>query len=468
LEDSVSKLIRNSQITDVVRLYEHVRQRYKDTALLESLGDYHESKSRYSIIGIFPEEVLKGGENKYYCYDLIEGDIYKVNWQEVFAKWIRLGKSDDILQTGVIGYIGYDEKESFDNFKIKKIKQRFPSVYLVRYSLLFFYDRAQEQSYWVYDQTMNCTGFIEFAENIMKQEKSRFKVNEKEFYTYDHIKSDFNLDDYWDKVKKTVDYIRNGDIFQANLTVRFSGAYSGDPFQLYKELRKKTPNPFFAYLDFDFPMISTSPERFFRIKDDEIVSNPIKGTIRCLLDGIDQRSILENSSKDRSENVMIVDLIRNDLGRVCEQGTVKVVSLCEICKFNHLYHLESIIKGKLKKDLSLLDILKATFPGGSITGAPKIRAVEIIDELEDNSRGPYTGIIGFFGESGYVDTAIAIRVIYFDQQKYYFHAGGGIVLDSNPENEYKELLLKVESIRKSLYEFTGVREGKNSLTERKI
>ncbi len=463
----MKRLIRESQIVDVVRLYEHVRQRYKETALLESLGDYHENKSRYSIIGIFPEEVIKGKQNKYYCYDLIEGDIYQIDWQEVFAKWINLGQNSDPLQIGAIGYIGYDEKFSFDNFKTKNNNyQQFPTVYLVRYSLLFFYDRAKDQGFWVYDQSMNCAGFIEYAETVMKQDW-RLKLEQKDFFTYDYINSDFDLDDYWNNVRKTVEYIRNGDIFQANLTARFSGTYSGDPFQLYKALRSKTPNPFFAYLDFDYPIISTSPERFFQIKDDEIVSNPIKGTIRCSLDGVDQRSILENSTKDWAENVMIVDLIRNDLGRICRQGSVEVLSLCEICKFNHLYHLESIIKGKLKADLTINEILKATFPGGSITGAPKIRAVEIIDELENNLRGPYTGIIGFFGAGGYIDTSIAIRIIYFDEHHYYFHAGGGIVLDSDPEKEYNELLLKVEVIRKSLYEFKTVAETKNVLSERK-
>jgi para-aminobenzoate synthetase component 1 len=339
-----------------------------------------------------------------------------------------------------------------------------PSVYLVKYNIIFVYDRVENISFWIADKNSENSLLISKLEGRYKfsEQNGAKQISEKDrFFLKSEIKQDFDTCHYLKKIEKTIHYIKNGDIFQANITERFSAKYEGDPIFLYESLRVNTPNPFFAYLDFENPIISTSPERFFKISDGKIFANPIKGTVRCLKDGKDQRQFLETSEKNRAENIMIVDLMRNDLGRVCIQGTVEVISLCEILKFNLLYHLESIIMGRLKGDLKISQILKATFPGGSITGAPKIRAMNIIEELENYCRGVYTGAIGFFGTYGYVDLSIAIRVIYFDKDRLYFHAGGGIVVESEPEKEFQELMLKIESIKSTICSFG--KEGEDGL-----
>jgi para-aminobenzoate synthetase component 1 len=215
---------------------------------------------------------------------------------------------------------------------------------------------------------------------------------------------------------------------------------------LYEQLRATTPNPFFALLDFPLPVISTSPERFFSVRGDRITASPIKGTCPCEIDSIDQRHWLEQSAKDRAENIMITDLMRNDIGRVSTKDSVQVDALCAVKRFNNVYHLESTVSGTLRPSVQLSDILRALFPCGSVTGAPKIHAMDIIEELETSRRGPYTGALGFFGSSGWIDTSVAIRIAYFASGRVYVHAGGGIVADSQPELEYKELMAKLSGI----------------------
>ena len=441
-----------SSINDLIGFYSKIRMHYSNTSILESLGEYKQNTSRYSIIGVIAAEKLVCHKDKGRLYNLKTEEVKKANWLEVMDSWINVTSANTIdtpFQPGAIGYIGYDMKFCFEELQHTIEKDHdVPDVYLVRYSVLLVNDKKTGETHWILDKDED-EGIID--EILMKIE--RFSHERLPFSMLGDIKTNFDKDQYLDHINRNIEYIRNGDIFQANITMRFQGKYQGDVFPLYMKLRENTPNPFFCMFDFDYPLISTSPERFFKIENQHIYSNPIKGTIRCTIDGEDQYDTLASSIKDKAENTMIVDLMRNDIGRFCYQHTVEVTDLCGIRKFNDIYHLESIVEGKVIEDTKFSEILKATFPGGSITGTPKIRSMDIIEELEFTRRGPYCGAIGFFGQQGYVDTSIAIRIVYFDKDRIYFHAGGGIVNDSIAESEFVELMLKIESIKNTLTNF---------------
>ena len=268
------------------------------------------------------------------------------------------------------------------------------------------------------------------------------------------IRSNFARADYLRMVERALEYIAAGDIYQVNLAQRFRVEPAPDHVSLYRSLRAAAPAPFLASLSLpDGGIASSSPERFFRILGDRIETWPIKGT--CPRGGTAEQdaelgAALLKSEKDRAENVMIVDLERNDLGRVCEIGSVRVPSLCELSSHSNVHHLVSRVEGRLRPDRTAVEIIRALFPGGSITGAPKIRAVEIIDELEPVRRGVYTGAIGYWDVSGDCDWNIAIRTVVSTGGAAYFHAGGGIVADSTPEAEYEETLVKASGMLRAL------------------
>ncbi|MGL5207435.1 MAG: aminodeoxychorismate synthase component I [Acidaminococcaceae bacterium] len=252
--------------------------------------------------------------------------------------------------------------------------------------------------------------------------------------------------EYLSAVQKIREYIRAGDIYQANFTQRFSCPYHGNPLSLYETLRSLNPAPFAAFLDTGECVIaSSSPERLAKVRNGVIETRPIKGTIargKTAEEDEKQSLTLLNSEKDRSELLMIVDLERNDLSKVAQKGTVRVEKLFAIETYATVHHFVAVVTASVSPECDLIDCVRAIFPGGSITGAPKIRAMEIIDELEPTQRNVYTGAIGYLGFDGSMDLNIAIRTILIKDNKAYFQAGGGIVWDSVPESEYQESLLK--------------------------
>jgi len=268
------------------------------------------------------------------------------------------------------------------------------------------------------------------------------------------ICSNFTRDAYVRMVDRALEHIAAGDIYQVNLAQRFRVEPAPPLPELYRMLREIAPAPFLAYLSLPGGGIaSSSPERFFRIEGDRIETWPIKGTRPrggTPEEDAELAGALRRSAKDRAENVMIVDLERNDLGRVCEIGSVSVPALCEISSHSNVHHLVSRVEGRLRADAGPIEILRALFPGGSITGAPKIRAVEIIDALEPVRRGVYTGAIGYWDVGGDCDWNIAIRTVVAAGGAASFHAGGGIVADSTPEAEYEESLVKASGMMRAL------------------
>jgi len=277
-------------------------------------------------------------------------------------------------------------------------------------------------------------GLLEVLENRLEPEGD-------EFYS-ERISSNFERREYLAAIARAQEYIKSGDIYQVNLSQRFCAEYSGAPARLYLRLRKSNPGAYGAALLYpDFSLLSSSPELFLRVRGREVITRPIKGTSSrggtAEEDEMNRASLLQ-SGKDLAELVMIVDLERNDLGRVCEFGTVRVEKLAELESYARVHHLVGTVIGRLAPGKDVFDLLGSAFPGGSISGAPKIRAMAIIDELEPSVRGPYTGSLGIIGFSGNLEMNIAIRTIILKDHRALFPAGGGIVYDSRPEHEYEE------------------------------
>jgi para-aminobenzoate synthetase component 1 len=266
--------------------------------------------------------------------------------------------------------------------------------------------------------------------------------------------SNFTRAEYMRAVARVREYILAGDVFQVNLSQRFEAALTASPLELYRRLRARNPAPYSAFLDGgDFQVMSASPERFLRVDGDRVETRPIKGTRPRDADPARDAALareLASSPKDQAENVMIVDLLRNDLSRVCRPGSVQVPALLTLETLPTVHHLVSTVTGHLEPACDAFDLLRAAFPGGSITGAPKVRAMEIIAELEPVRRSVYCGSIGYFSLSGDMDTSIVIRTYLATGGRVCFHAGGGIVADSDPALEYEETLHKARALLEAL------------------
>jgi para-aminobenzoate synthetase component 1 len=268
------------------------------------------------------------------------------------------------------------------------------------------------------------------------------------------VLSSFTREGYLAAVRRAIEYVHAGDCFQVNLSQRLVHPGTLPPIELYARLRERNPAPFGGYFDLgEFALISASPERFLRVEKGLVETRPIKGTRpRGATPQEDERQRVELllSPKDHAENVMIIDLLRNDLGRVCAYGTVRVSAVCRLESYRTVHHLVSEVVGRLRAGLGPVDLLRAAFPGGSVTGAPKVRAMEIIAELEPTARGPYCGSLGYIGFDGSMDTNILIRTFTVGRGWMQFPVGGGIVADSTPEAEYEETLHKAEGLLRAL------------------
>lgn len=259
---------------------------------------------------------------------------------------------------------------------------------------------------------------------------------------------------YGERFRAVQHYIHAGDCYQINLAQRFSAPYEGDLWQAYLRLRRATPTPFAGFLAWDDKgVLSLSPERFLQAHRGRVEARPIKGTRpRGATPGRDRQLAHEllRSTKDRAENVMIVDLLRNDLGRVCQPGSITVPQLCGLESYANVHHLVSIVSGELAGQHTPIDLLAAAFPGGSITGAPKVRAMQIIDELEPSQRSAYCGSLGYIDRRGHMDTSIAIRTAVAEGGRLHLWGGGGLVADSDEEAEYHETLAKIRHLLNAL------------------
>jgi para-aminobenzoate synthetase component 1 len=265
------------------------------------------------------------------------------------------------------------------------------------------------------------------------------------------LRSTFSPEGYRDAVRRAIEWIRAGDVYQVNLSQRFETRSAEEPSRLYERLREASPAPFGAFFAADdFAVLSTSPERFLHVTPSRgVQTRPIKGTRARSEDPSEDRRLaaeLKASVKDRAENLMIVDLLRNDLSRVCEADSVRAVDLFRVESYRTVHHLVSTVEGRLREGQTPCDLLGAAYPCGSVTGAPKIRAMEIIAELEPVARGPYCGALGWLGFGGDMDTSVSIRIAVASGGRVAFHAGGGVVADSDPAAEYEETLDKARAL----------------------
>jgi para-aminobenzoate synthetase component I len=348
------------------------------------------------------------------------------------------------FQGGLAGYISYEFGRSLEaHTRLPEFSRLCPDLILHQYDTVISFDHMLEKA-WIVARHEN---EADVMEKLLKR-----KAGSLGSTVIENWQSNFSRSNYEAAVQKTVDYILAGDIFQANLTQCFSAALPAefDAFAFYKKLRGLNPATFAAYLDYgDVKIVSSSPERLVNCIDQRIEARPIKGTRRRDADQVRDAELmieLQASRKDRAENVMIVDLLRNDISRIAKPGTVKVPVLCGLESYANVHHLVSVVTGDLRDGVNLTDVVRAVFPGGSITGAPKIRAMEIIAELEGQARGVYCGAIGYLGFNGACDLNIAIRTALFAGGNAHVAGGGGITARSQPAAEYDESLTKIKRI----------------------
>jgi para-aminobenzoate synthetase component I len=358
--------------------------------------------------------------------------------------------------SGGVGYFGYDMKDLVEELPdIAADDIRIPDCIVGFYDTALIYDGVNDKIY---------LSRVEFPGVKASGARDRIleaisahgfkKKNDALPDSRSGLRSNFSKTGYMSMINRAKEYIKAGDIYQVNLSQRFETELNMEPFELYLRLRDSSPAPFASYLNFeDCIIISSSPERFLMKKGSYIETRPIKGTAPRsddpVMDSINEMK-LSDSPKDRAEHVMIVDLERNDLGRICEYGSVRPSEFIKLEKYSTVFHLVSTVSGTLRKEIDPIDCLLATFPGGSITGAPKIRSMEIIEELEPVKRSIYTGAIGYISFDGNMDTSIVIRTAVIKDKKIYFQVGGGIVADSDPEKEYEETLDKAKGFLRAI------------------
>ncbi|WGJ13364.1 aminodeoxychorismate synthase component I [Methylocapsa sp. D3K7] len=366
------------------------------------------------------------------------------------------------FQGGAAGLFSYELGSSLERLPAPRLNRlAFPDLSLGFYDVVVALDLIERRGF------ILSTGFPETGAPARERravERGRFfetrlvnapPPSPASVISLDGWTSNFTRASYERMVHEVIERILSGDIFQANVAQRFEAPvpHGFDHFGFYNHLRKLNPAPFSAYLAHEgFTLASASPERFLRVEGDRVETRPIKGTRRRFADAIldaFQAQALTESRKDRAENVMIVDLLRNDLSKVCLPGSVQVPQLCGLETFASVHHLVSSVVGRLREGLGGVDVLAAAFPGGSVTGAPKVRAMEIITEMEGHARGPYCGAIGYIGFDGTMDTNIVIRTASFRGGSCVVQAGGGIVTASDPASEYDETLDKARAIFKA-------------------
>ncbi|TAK65792.1 MAG: anthranilate synthase component I [Bacteroidetes bacterium] len=450
-----------------VSAYLKIRDNVASSFLLESV-EGGERFARYSFIGSNPIVTIKCKGGTTWITENHRTKETKENLFDVIQKVIGSFKQPALPELprfngGLVGFIGYDAIRFIENIpcSVEDNTGTFDTILSLFTSVLVF-DHLKHQITIIVNSIVNeqsdlqvlfhsAQAEIERLENLLlAPDHKRIPFHSD----VDTIRHELSQEEFMCIVEKTKQYIFEGDIFQAVLSQRFSTTYLGDVFKVYRALRVINPSPYLYYLHFDdMTVIGSSPEILVRVENKLAEVYPIAGTRpRGKSDTEDKQLETEllADTKERAEHIMLVDLGRNDLGRVCEIGTVQVDQLMFIVRYSHVMHIASRVIGTLPAGKSCIDVLKATFPAGTVSGAPKIRAMEIIDELETTRRGIYAGGVGYFDFSGNMDICIAIRTMFATNDKIYFQAGAGIVADSDPESEYHETMNKSKALVEAL------------------
>ncbi len=375
---------------------------------------------------------------------------------------------------GAVGYFGYEAKNLLEPRLSQKSKDDLglPDIYLLFFDQGILWDHVDKSSALFanirvgnnlkrcYESAVHKIAVLEADLRRYEREKTTSpEAPSRARFFPASIDSSLTRSGFMEIVEKAKRYIRQGEIYQANLSQRFSFPMKEEPAVIYERLRTLNPSSFFGYLDAgDFQILSGSPERLVKLENGILETRPIAGTRargRTLEEDARQSLDLILNEKERAEHIMLVDLERNDLGRVAEYGSVYVDELMRLEDYAHVKHIVSNVQGALRRGLGAMDVLKALFPGGTITGAPKVRCMEIIDELETVARGPYTGSLGYLSFTGNMDMNIIIRSLVVQGERAHLNVGAGIVADSNPEREYEETLYKTESVFNAIFGKTG-------------
>ncbi|MEW6097395.1 MAG: aminodeoxychorismate synthase component I [bacterium] len=464
---SIKPIIKEIPMIDAVKVFSVFKEADYPFFLDSGMNKY--GLGRYSFIGCEPFLIFKSRGKK---IEIFEAETKKQLEDDPFEALKRLINQYKLQQLpnlpsfigGAVGYFGYEMRHLIEDVPGEGIDDLgIPDCIYCLYDLIFIFDHLKRRAY------ISSSGLPENGRLREIKAKSRLKeilanlsqtsnleIDQNPTPHTDNVDivSNFTQEKYLEAVKIAKEYICAGDIYQVNLSQRLTANLFIPEFELYKRLRRLTPAPFACFLNLkDVIIASASPERFLQVEGNNVVTRPIKGTRprgKTKIEDLQLKNELKASAKDKAELVMIVDLLRNDLGRVCKFGSVKVKEIIKLETHPTVFHTVGIICGELEAGKDRFDLLKACFPGGSITGAPKIRAMEIIDELEPTKRHIYTGCVGYLSFTQSMDLNIAIRTFIIKDNKAYFHVGGGIVADSLPQDEYIETLHKGKALIEAL------------------
>jgi len=461
--------INGDELT-TVNIFLKLRGKYK--FLLESASTIGVEDGRYSFMGSSPYMLLSSrGENvtitvenetkkqKGKVLDYVEGHLLK-SYEKLDLELPFIG--------GAIGYIGYDVTRQYENLPDNNPDElNLPEAFLLFYNEFICFDHFKNTLLLIhnvfpkenedYNTTLNKLNAMKamvIEESSINELKDSPTLKSIEKSKIKEIISNYEKEDFCKLVNKAKDYITSGDIFQVVLSQRLKIKNSVDPFEVYRKLRRSNPSPYMFYIDYEnYQIAGTSPESLVKVKTSKVITNPIAGTRPRGENAKEDQQLKEEllaDDKELAEHLMLVDLGRNDIGKISEFGTVKLDKFMEVEMFSHVMHICSKISGTLRPGLNCFDALSSCLPVGTVSGAPKIRAMEIIDELENIRRGVYSGAVGYFSHDGDMDTCIAIRTMIFKDDFAYVQAGAGIVYDSIPESEYDETLNKTMALTEVL------------------
>lgn len=426
----------------------------KNKFLLES--NYFKSlKGRYSYVGANPYAVIRGFKD--YVELMEEGTLIRLEGKflDIAKKMLKknqVERSKYSFSGGAVGYVGYDiikQYEIISNSNPDELE--IPEGVLMFYKKVICYDHINNKVIYIYnvfpEDNLSFEEISEEIKRLSEQVKNNKGLHElKESKIPKNISSNYKKEEFCEMVERAKEFIRRGDIFQVVLSQRFTIDIDEEPFNVYRRLRSKNPSPYLFYMDFgNFKITGSSPESLVSVYGDKVVTNPIAGTRprgKNEEEDLSLKKELMEDEKEIAEHSMLLDLARNDIGKISDFGTVRVDKLMEVEMYSHVMHIVSEVSGTLQRNCDCFDALRTCIPAGTVSGAPKIRAMQIIDELEKVKRGCYAGAAGYFSFDGGMDMCIAIRTLIIKGNKAYAQAGGGIVYDSVPEQEYEESMNK--------------------------
>ena len=466
----------DTPVSAMIRLGENTPYSF----LLESVegGD---TKGRYSILGLNPDLIWRSYKNKAEINYNPEISInnFIPDDKETFASLRHLMKISKIkipknlppMSSGLVGYLGFDNIKLVENIPSNNPSSlKLPDGIFIRPKIMIIFDAVEDKMTIITPVYVNIKNnqsskelyqnsckYIDNIINLLKRPIDNKHFNKgKNNNKNNDITSNFTKSQYLKIIQKVKEYIVAGDIFQVVPSQRFQMPFNLPPFNLYRSLRRLNPSPFLYYLNFnDFSVIGSSPEILVRVRDNKVTIRPIAGTRPRGKTTEDDNALandLLNDQKEISEHRMLLDLARNDVAKVSTSGSLNVTEKMIIERYSHVMHIVSNVEGKKLDNVDYLEALLSGFPAGTVSGAPKIRAMEIIDELENDKREVYGGCVGYFSSDGAMDTCITLRTAIVKDNKMYVQAGGGIVADSNPEDEYQETVNKAKALFKAANE----------------